>query len=66
MEEVKNCLITEVHFSEDPEEMIAPIIAHAGAEGLKLAGTFYGKENTNYYVDGKRLGLYRVYAPIES
>ncbi len=64
VEEVKNCLITEVHFSEDPEEMIAPIIAHAGAEGLKLAGTFYGKENTNYYVDGKRMGLYKVYAPL--
>ncbi len=63
-EGVKNCLITEVHYSDNPEEMVGPIIAYAKEQGYVLTGIFYGKENTNYYVDGRRMGLYKVYAPL--
>lgn len=64
--EVKHCLITEVHFNEDPALMLKPIISYAKENGFELVGTFYGKENTNYYIDGERLGLYKVYAPLKT
>ena len=42
------------------EEVSAEDIA-SDVNGLE----FYGREETNYYSDGKRLGLYKVYAPIQ-
>ncbi len=63
-EKADNCLITEVLFSEDPENMTAPMLAYAKEHGLKLTGEFYGREETNFYRDGKRMGLYKIYAPI--
>jgi len=65
-EKAEHCLITEVHFSDNVMEMIQPIIDYASEAGYKLTGVFYGRENTNYFAGGKRLGLYRVYAPIEN
>ena len=58
------CLITEVHISDDADRMLAPLIAYAAENNIELVGEFYGREETNYYSDGKRLGLYKVYAPI--
>jgi hypothetical protein len=45
--------------------MINPLVEYAGKEGYELTGDIYGRENTNYFIDGKRLGLYRVYAPLK-
>lgn len=59
------CLITEVHISDDADRMLAPLIAYAAENNIELVGEFYGREETNYYSDGKRLGLYKVYAPIQ-
>ena len=44
--------------------MFAPMIAYAEEQGIALTGEFYGREETNFYQNGKRLGLYKVYAPI--
>lgn len=63
-ERAENCLITEVHYSEDPDVMIQPVIDYARENGLRLEGTFYGREDTNYFTGGKRGGLFKVYAPI--
>lgn len=63
-ERAENCLITEVHYSENVSDMIDPMIAYAREQGIPLEGTFYGREDTNYFVNGKRSGLYKVYAPI--
>ena len=63
-EKADNCLITEVLFSEEPQEMIAPMLAYAREHELELSGEFYGREETNFYRDGRRMGLYKVYAPI--
>ena len=63
-ESADKCLITEVIVSDNPEEMLAPMIEFAKENGLKLIGKFYGREETNFYRDGKREGLYKVYAPL--
>lgn len=63
-EKADNCLITEVLFSDDPQAMLAPMIAYAEEQDIALTGEFYGREETNFYQGGKRLGLYKVYAPI--
>lgn len=42
-ERAENCLITEVHYSEDPDVMIQPVIDYARENGLRLEGTFYGR-----------------------
>ena len=63
-EKAPYCLITEVHYSDDVMEMIGPMLDHAEKEGIRLAGEFYGREDTNYFVQGKRTGLYKIYAPI--
>ncbi|MGN0732592.1 MAG: MerR family transcriptional regulator [Emergencia sp.] len=61
----KNCLITHVFFSDNVEEMLNPVINYAEENGIKLTGEFYGRERTNFYVDGKRCWVCSVYAPIE-
>ncbi len=63
-ESADRCLITEVIFSDDPEEMLGPMMEYAKEKGLTLTGKFYGREETNFYPDGKRRGLYKVYAPL--
>lgn len=65
LEQEDYCLITEVHCSSEPLEMIRPMQDYAESEGIKLTGIFYGREDTNYFVDGKRGGLYKIYAPIQ-
>lgn len=65
-EKAANCLITEVHFNENVEEMLTPMIDYAAKEKITLTGEFFGREETNYYPEGKRLGLYKVYAPIKT
>lgn len=62
-EKAENCLITEAHYSDDVFEMIQPMIDYAKEQGIRLKGEFYGREDTNYFVDGKRSGLYKIYAP---
>lgn len=64
-EKADNCLITEVYYSDNVMDMIKPIITYADANGYKLKGKFYGRENTNYFVEGKRRGLYEIFAPIK-
>lgn len=59
-----NCLITEVMFSNDVGEMTAPLLAYAEENNIRLTGVIYGREETNFFKDGVRLGLYRLYAPI--
>lgn len=63
-EKAENCLITEAHYSDDVFAMIQPMIDYAKEQGIRLKGEFYGREDTNYFVDGKRSGLYKIYAPI--
>ena len=63
-ESADKCLITEVMFSDEPLAMLAPMIEYAKESGLRLTGKFYGREETNFYRDGKREGLYKVYAPL--
>jgi Predicted transcriptional regulators len=63
-ERAEHCLITEVHYDNDVMKMLQPVIDYAKEKGYKLSGEFYGRENTNYFVNGKRLGLYCVYAPM--
>ena len=63
-ESAERCIYTEVHYSDDVHEMIDPLVAYAEENGYRLSGEIYGRENTNYYVDGKRMALYRIYAPI--
>lgn len=64
-EKADNCLITEVHYSDNVMEMIGPMIQYADAQGYELSGEFYGREDTNYFVDGKRTGIYKVYAVLK-
>lgn len=64
-EKAEHCVITEVHYSDNVYDMIQPIIDFAEQEGIALCGEFYGREDTNYFIDGKRKGLYKVYAPIK-
>lgn len=63
-EKAECCLIAEVLFNENVDEMLAPMLAYAAEENINLTGDFYGREETNYYPEGKRMGLYKVYAPI--
>lgn len=64
-ESLERCIYTQVYYSDDVEEMIRPLREYAAKEGYQLTGEIYGRENTNYFVDGKRLGMYRLYAPIK-
>lgn len=64
-ESVKRCIYTQVLYSDDVKEMIGPLLEYARKEGYELTGEIYGRENTNYFIDGKRLGMYRLYAPIK-
>lgn len=63
-EKAERCIITEVHYSDNVFDMIQPIIDYAKEQELKLEGSFYGREDTNYFIDGRRTGLYKVYAPL--
>ncbi|MGN1334822.1 MAG: MerR family transcriptional regulator [Anaerovoracaceae bacterium] len=63
-ERADKCLITEVRFSEDVDSMINPMLDYAKEHDIALTGEFYGREETNYYCEGKRMGLYKIYAPI--
>lgn len=65
LEKAERCIITEVHYNDDIRPMIAPILEYAAAHGITLTGTFYGRENTNYFTGGVRSGIYKVYAPIQ-
>ncbi len=64
-ESAESCIYTQVYYSDDMEEMIRPLLEYAAKEGHELTGEIYGRENTNYFIDGKRLGMYRIYAPIK-
>ncbi len=64
-EKADNCLITEVYFSEDVKKMTAPLLAYAEENGIVLRGEIYGREETNFFENGVRTGLYRLYAPIK-
>jgi len=64
-ESAERCIYTQVYYSDCVEAMINPLVEYAKQEGYRLTGEIYGRENTNYFVDGKRLGMYRLYAPIE-
>lgn len=64
-ESAERCIYTQVYYSDNVEEMINPLVEYAEREGYRLTGEIYGRENTNYFVGGKRLGMYRLYAPIE-
>ena len=63
-ESAERCISTEVHYSDDVREMVEPLLQYAAEQGYRLTGEVYGRENTNYYREGKRLALYRLYAPI--
>lgn len=64
-EQEPRCLITETHYSDDPMEMLQPMLDYAAANGIHLSGKFYGHENTNYFADGQRKAIYCIYAVIE-
>jgi len=64
-ESAEKCICTQVRYSDDFMEMIRPTIEYAGQNGYQLIGDFFGWENTNYYVQGQRSALYRIYAPIK-
>ena len=64
-ESAKRCIYTQVYYSDRMEDMIKPLVEYAEREGCQLTGEIYGRENTNYFIDGKRLGMYRLYAPIK-
>lgn len=63
-ESAERCIYTQVFYSSRVEDMISPLVEYAKREGYRLTGEIYGRENTNYFVDGKRSGMYRLYAPI--
>lgn len=65
-EKVDECLMTVVRFSDNAMEMTAPLIEYAKANKIKLQGIVYGREGTNFFQNGVRTGLYRIYAPIET
>lgn len=64
VEQASHCLITEVHYSDDPMEMLQPMLDYAAAHHIPLTGQFYGQENTNYFVDGQRKAIYCIYGVI--
>ena len=59
------CLKTVVHYTDDVITMIGPLVEYAKEHGYELEGRVYGRERTNYYTDGKRGGLYVLYAPLK-
>lgn len=59
------CIRTCVRLSESIHEMTDGIREFAEKEGLTISGEFYGWEQTNYYEDNKRKGIYTVYAPLK-
>lgn len=59
------CIRTCVHLSQDIHEMTNGIRQYAEKEGLKITGEFYGWEQTNYYQNNKRMGVYSVFAPLK-
>ena len=61
-----NCLITEVYYSENIEEMTTPLLSYAEEHKIILKGMIYGREGTNFFKNGVRTGLYRLYAPIQT
>lgn len=64
-EKAERCIYTEVYYSESISDMINPLIEYAEKNGYELTGEIYGRENTNYFENGKRLALYKVYAIIK-
>ena len=64
-ESAEKCICTQVKYSDDFMDMIRPTIEYAAANGYELLGDIIGWENTNYYVQGERMALYRIYAPIK-
>ena len=60
------CIRTCAHLVDDVHAMIDPIIEYAKSQDILLTGEFYGWEQTNYYVDHKRHGVYSIYAPIRT
>lgn len=64
-EESEYCLSTKVYYSEDINNMIAPLLEYAKEHEIQLSNKIYGRECTNYYVDGQRKCIYSLYAPIE-
>lgn len=54
-------ICTQVFDSDNIMDLIDPIIEYAEEKGYELTGEFYGHENTNYFIDGKRWALYKVY-----
>lgn len=65
VEQAERCLITEAHYSDDPMQMLAPMLDYAKQHDLALTGQFYGRENTNYFADGHRRGIYCLYAVLK-
>lgn len=65
-EKAERCIITQVHYQDDVSQMIRPILDYAESQGIPLTGTFYGRENTNYFTGGIRSAIYKVYAPIQN
>lgn len=61
----RTCLITHTVFSDNVEEMINPVVKYAEEKGIVLTGEFYGRERTNFYVEGQRHWVCTIYAPIE-
>lgn len=57
---------TVVEDNDDIMRLIEPLKEYAENNNYKLTGEFYGRENTNYFVDNRRYALYRVYAVIEN
>lgn len=65
VESAPHCLITEAHYSDEPMEMLRPMLDYAAANGIRLSGKFYGQENTNYFSGGQRKAIYCIYAEIK-
>ena len=61
-----HCLMTEVYYSENIEEMTAALLSYAEENKICLQGMIYGREGTNFFKNGIRTGLYKLYAPIQT
>ncbi|MCR5182715.1 MAG: MerR family transcriptional regulator [Clostridia bacterium] len=59
------CLITYGRMSDDPHEMVDPLVQYAKENGIQLQGKVYGIERTNYYVEGRRKWVCAIYAPLK-
>lgn len=64
-ETAEKCLITQVLYESDTNKMIEPIISYAQKHNYELAGEIFMREYTNYFVEGERRALYRVFACIK-